>query len=107
MGRVLIEQPNGKVMLWSSIIDAPIAFDMTLDDYIEFKMEEARQEAIKTFNNYKRNSDYLFDLLFCYNMDYEERDELYKKLLSIGYKKEDIRDIIFGQLPERSIENEI
>ena len=68
MGRVLIEQPNGKVMLWSSIVDAPIAFDMTLDDYIEFKTKEARQEAIETFNNYKRNSDYLFDLLFCYKI---------------------------------------
>lgn len=95
MGRVIIRQPNGKCMLWSSIIEQPIMVNMTEENYINFKMKEAKEEAIETFRKYKKDPDYVFDVLFCYNMDDKEKNKLYGTLLSVGYKKEDIKDLFF------------
>ena len=95
MLRTLIQQPNGKCMLWSSVTDAPIIVNMTKERYIQFKIQEAKEEAIETFYKYKRDPDHLLDLLFCYNMSDEEKNRLYRTLLNVGYKDEDIKDKIF------------
>lgn len=102
MGRALIKQPNGKYMLWSSIVDGPIKINMTEEDYINFKMEEAKEKAKETINNYTRDSEYLLDeLLFTYDMCYEEKCKLYNDLLLASYEDKDIKEPIFGQLPTK------
>ena len=40
MGRQIIEQPNGKYAIWSTIVDDFILEDITVEEYIEFRIQE-------------------------------------------------------------------
>jgi hypothetical protein len=40
MGRQIIKQPNGKYAVFSSIVDALIAFDMTKEELIQMRIDE-------------------------------------------------------------------
>ncbi len=44
MGHQIIEQPNGKFCLWSSIVDDFIMLDATPDDIIKMEVEEASDD---------------------------------------------------------------
>lgn len=46
-------QPNGRLCLFSSIVDCPIIYQMTDDDYVEYCAERAREEARKNLQNKK------------------------------------------------------
>lgn len=45
MGRFLIKQPNGLYCLFSTIVDCPVYHNMTKEDYIEYKMQQAKEAA--------------------------------------------------------------
>lgn len=45
MGRALIRQPDGRYALFSSGTDRWIAWDLTREQYIERRVEEAAREA--------------------------------------------------------------
>ena len=45
MGSFIARQPNGLLCRWSSIVDNLTHYDMTEEDYIEYRAECARKEA--------------------------------------------------------------
>lgn len=47
MARQIILKTNGKYAIWSSIVDDFIFDDITIEEYIAFRTEEATAEVIK------------------------------------------------------------
>lgn len=103
MSRTLIRQPNGKLMIWSSVVEEPIYYDITEDEYIEIKAAEAREEAKYNLKkkNFIKDPCYINSLIFAYNKDTEEIDELIALLDLVGYDSKKIREIINDQLAEK------
>ena len=101
MSRVLIRQPNGKYLLWSSIVDGPIKINMTKEEYIEFKKQEAEEDAIDILENYSRDYNYIYDLIFIFNMDNDQIIDFRNMLIEAGYLPKVIDDIIKKQLLEK------
>lgn len=101
MSRVLIRQPNGKYLLWSSIVDGPIKINMTKEEYIEFKKQEAEEDAMDTLENYSRDYNYIYDLIFIFNMDDNQIIDFRNALIEAGYLPKIIDDIIEKQLLEK------
>ena len=101
MSRVLIRQPNGKYLLWSSIVDGPIKINMTKEEYIEFKKQQAEADAIDTLENYSKDYNYIYDLIFIFNMDDDQIIDFRNMLIEAGYLPKIIDDIIEKQLLEK------
>ena len=102
MGRTLIRQPNGKLMIWSSVVDEPIYYDITEDEYVEIKVAEAREEAKMNLKkkNFIKDPCYINCLISAYGKDTEEIGELIALLDLVGYDSKKIRDIINAQKAE-------
>lgn len=45
MGAFIARQPNGLLCRWSSIVDNITHYNMTEDEYVELRAEEARKQA--------------------------------------------------------------
>ena len=45
MGRFVARQPNGRLCIFSTVVDTVVYYDLTDEDYIEIKAEEAREDA--------------------------------------------------------------
>lgn len=82
MGRFVARQPNGRLCIFSTSVDTVIYYDLTDDDYIELKAQEAREKAqydlasrgfIKPFSAIK-------EMFSPNNMSQEEFDSLCKKM---------------------------
>lgn len=103
MGRTLIRQPNGKLMIWSSIIDEPIYYDITEDEYVEIKAAEAREEAKMNLKkkNFIKDPCYINCLISAYGKDTEEIGKLIALLDLVGYDSKKIHKIINEQLAEQ------
>ena len=101
MSRVLIKQSNGKYLLWSSIVDGPIKINMTKEEYIEFKKQEAEKEAIDILENYSKDYNYIYDLIFIFNMDDDQIIDFRNTLIEAGYLPKVIDAIIKKQLLEK------
>ena len=52
MGSFISKQPNGLYCRFSSIVDCPTDWNMTAEDYINMKAEEARKDAMETLEKY-------------------------------------------------------
>jgi len=47
VGRHIIKQPNGKLAIWSTIVDTFIMTDATPEEYIAFRIEEETERVKK------------------------------------------------------------
>lgn len=47
MARQIIKQPNGKLAIWSSIVDNFIITDATPEEYIQFRIAEESERVRK------------------------------------------------------------
>ena len=103
MSRTLIRQPNGKLMIWSSVVDEPIYYDITEDEYVEIKATEAREEAKMNLlrKDFIKDPNWINCLINAYGKDTEEIDELIALLDLVGYDSKKIRKIINEQLAEQ------
>lgn len=45
MGTFIARQPNGLLCRWSSVVDNITHYNMTEDEYIEYRAEQARENA--------------------------------------------------------------
>ena len=56
MGRMVFKQPNGKYGLYSSITEGPILWNMSKEDYIQFRLEEERREIeLRAYEIFEEN----------------------------------------------------
>ena len=44
MGARILKQPNGKYLRWSYITDGPTHYDMTIEEYRNYRLEQAKEE---------------------------------------------------------------
>jgi len=51
MGRHIIKQPNGKLAIWSTIVDNFIMTDVTKEEYIAFRIQEETERVEKDIND--------------------------------------------------------
>lgn len=102
MAWTIIRQPNGKLMIWSSVVDEPVYYDITEEEYIEIIANEAREKAKSDLKrkNFVKDSSWVNYLISAYGRDTEELDELVGILGSVGYDTKKIRNIINEQLAE-------
>lgn len=74
MGAFIARQPNGLLCCWSSVVDNITHYNMTEEEYIEYRAECAREEArldlqnsrfVKPFSEIlnKRNSDLILQCI--------------------------------------------
>ena len=96
MAHSFIQQPNGKFTIWSSCIDAPVAYDLTEKEVIEYKAKEAyeiaKEDTTWYFKMHKyHNADYIKDKIIHWdNMD-EPTQKAFSKIFGITkeeYEKE-------------------
>ena len=96
MAHIMIQQPNGKFTIWSTCIDAPVAYDLTDKEVIEYKAKEAYEVAKEDITRYfklhkYKNSNYVEELMIMWdNMD-EPTQKAFSKIFGINreeYKKE-------------------
>ena len=56
MAGFVSKQPNGLYCRFSSVTDCPTAWNMTREDYINMKMQEAKEDAEDVFSVVKLKS---------------------------------------------------
>lgn len=102
MAWTIIKQPNGKLMIWSSVVDEPVCYDITEEEYIEIMANEARDKAKSDLKrkNFVKESSWINYLIDAYGRDTEELDELVGILGSVGYDTKKIRNILNEQIAE-------
>ena len=102
MAWTIIRQPNGKLMVWSSVVGEPVYYDITEEEYIEIMANEAREKAKSDLKrkNFVKEPIWINSLICAYGRDTEELDEFVNILGSVGYDTKKIRNIINDQLAE-------
>lgn len=75
MAGFISKQPNGLYCRFSSVTDCPTAWNMTREDYINMKMQEAKEDAEDVLDNYLKPFDMVVDMYYPNNMTKEEFDK--------------------------------
>ena len=44
MGAKILKQPNGKYLRWSYNVDCPTHYNMTIEEYRNYRLEKAKEE---------------------------------------------------------------
>lgn len=52
MGTYICKQPNGLYCRFSSVVDCPTMWNMTREDYINYRMAKAKEDAIETLEKH-------------------------------------------------------
>lgn len=80
MGAFITKQPNGLYCRFSTVVDCPTHINMTKEDYINFCMERAREEAEDVLENYIRPFEWVEDYFHPNNMSKKEFKECLNKM---------------------------
>ena len=82
MGSFICRQPNGLLCRFSTVVDTVTDYNMTDEEYVEMKAEQAREEARDVLKNYMRPFEWVDDYFYPNNMTEEEfnhiKDEMCK-----------------------------
>lgn len=84
MAGFVSKQSNGLYCRFSTVTDCPTAWNMTREDYINMKMQEAKENAEDVLDNYLKPFDMVVDMYYPNNMTKEEFDRF---LEETGYDK--------------------
>lgn len=85
MAGFVSKQPNGLYCrFFSTVTDCPTAWNMTREDYINMKMQEAKEDAEDMLDNYLKPFDMVVDIYYQNSMTKEKFD---KFLEETGYSK--------------------
>lgn len=86
MGAFIAKQPNGLYCRFSTVVDCPTHWNMTKEQYIKMKMEQAKIEAIETIERYLYPFEKVID---DYVPNNNMTDEIWEEFLrEVGYKEE-------------------
>ncbi|MFZ3132748.1 MAG: hypothetical protein WA125_17005 [Desulfosporosinus sp.] len=78
MGAFISRQPNGLYCRFSSVVDCPTHYNMTSENYIEYCIEKAKEEAMDVLSNHLRPFSEVVDHFAPNNMSEEEFAEFLK-----------------------------
>ena len=81
MGAFIFKQPNGLYGRFSTVVDCITHYNMTEEEYLELKVEDAREEVRRIFKYYLKPYN-MIDEYFrpTDNMSREEFEEIKKKM---------------------------
>ena len=68
MAGFVSKQPNGLYCRFSTVMDCPTSWNMTREDYINMKMQEAKEDAEDVLDNYLKPFDMVVDMYYPNNM---------------------------------------
>ena len=80
MGSFICRQPNGLLCRFSTITDCVTHYNMTDEEYIQMKMEEARKDAQDVIDNYLQPFKLIDDYFIPNNMTEEDFEQLKIKM---------------------------
>lgn len=80
MGSFICRQPNGKLCRFSTVVDTITHYNMTDEEYIEMKAEQAREEAKDVIENYLKPFDWVDDFFLPNNMTEEEFERIKREM---------------------------
>ena len=83
MAHIMIQQPNGKFTIWSTCVDAPVAYDLTDKEVTEYEAKEAYERTKEDLEYYfKLNKFKHFDYLEDHTIMWDNMDEPTQKAFS-------------------------
>lgn len=91
MGAIIIKQPNGLYMRFSTTVDCPTHYNMTKEDYIQNRIEWAKEDAKETIENYTRNHSCARDNFMLTNMTQEKFDNIMHEIFMDNPVKTNIK----------------
>ena len=80
MGAFICRQPNGLLCRFSTVVDCITDYNMSEDEYIEMKAEQARKEARDTIDNHLKPYKWIDDYFIPNNMTLEEHESIKKEM---------------------------
>lgn len=80
MGAFVVKQPNGLYCRFSTVVDCPTNWNMTEEEYVEMKAEQAREEARDTLKRYLKPFDWVEVYFRPYNMTEEEFKKIIREM---------------------------
>lgn len=84
MGSFIARQPNGLYCRFSTVVDCPTHINMTREDYINYCMERAKEEAEDVLDNHLRPFNWVEKYFYPANMTEEDfKSCLVKMTLSV------------------------
>ena len=92
MGRIFYKQPNGLMTIFSTIVDAPIYYNVSKEDYIKIKLEEYKEQLEKDAKEIFDDEDPYYvedfdEMKSKIIRNYEDRKEDFEKYLKdVGYE---------------------
>ena len=80
MGAFIVRQPNGLLCRFSTVVDCPTDHNMTDEEYIEMKAEQAREEARNTLSYHLKPYEWIEQYFAPHNMSCEEFNRIKKEM---------------------------
>ena len=80
MGSFICRQPNGLLCRFSTVVDTVTHYNMTEEEYIQYRMEEARKDAEDAIKNYLRPFEWIDECFAPNNMTEEEFEQIKTKM---------------------------
>lgn len=112
MESFISKQPNGLYCRVSTVVNCPIDWNMTAEDYIELCVKKAEKDAIDVLENYVKPFDEVVKKTYPPNMTVEKIVEMFKDM---GYNPTEREieswkvwedDFKYGELLWRRLEKE-
>lgn len=76
----IAKQPNRLYCRFSSVVDCPTHWNMTREDYINYKMEQAREEAEYILDNQLRHFELVKNNFIPNNTSREELENILREM---------------------------
>lgn len=80
MGGFVCRQPNGKLCRFSIVVDTITHYNMTDEEYIEMKAEQAREEAREVIEKYLKPYEWIDEYFAPYNMSRAEFERIKREM---------------------------
>lgn len=80
MGAFICRQPNGKLCRFSTVVDSVTHYNMTDDEYIEMRAEQAREDARRTLEYGLQPYTWIDEYFRPGEMTQEEFDKIKKEM---------------------------
>lgn len=88
MGSFVCRQPNGLLCRFSTVVDTVTHYNMTDEEYIQMKMEQAKEEAEDILKNHLRPFKEIDEYFIPNNMSKKEFEQIKAKMCKLKGEQE-------------------
>ena len=83
MGSFICRQPNGLLCRFSTVVDTVTHYNMTDEEYIRMRMEQAREDAEDVIENHLKPFEWIDQYFVDNNMTEEEFEQIKAKMCEL------------------------